>query len=79
MRDTFTNFLVSLADDLDQQGEFTKADLIDENFEEFLKLLEEGKLEFNNTFFTGPVNRDPRLPRGNLGRETSLSAISDSQ
>jgi hypothetical protein len=79
MRHYYTNFLISLADDLDKQGKFDQADQVDQNFEEFLKLLEEGKLEFNNTYFTGPGDRDPRLQRGNLGKETSLSAISDSQ
>lgn len=73
----YKNFLICLADQFDQDGEFEKADQIDENFDEFLKLLEEGKLQFDNTFFIG--DRDPRLQRGNLGRETTLSGISDSQ
>ncbi len=69
--------LICLADQLDREGKFNQADQVDENFEEFLKLLEEGKLQFDNTFFIG--SRDPRSQRENLGRETTLSGISDSQ
>lgn len=73
----YKHFLISLADEFDRDGEFNKADQVDENFDEFLKLLEEGKLQFDNTFFIGC--RDPRLQRGNLGRETTVSGISESQ
>lgn len=74
---THKKFLIALANQLDLEGKSDKADQIDQNFEEFLKLLEEGKLQFDNTFVVG--DRDPRLQRGNLGRETTLSGISDSQ
>lgn len=69
--------LIALADQLDEEGKLDKADIIDENFEEFLELLEEGKLNFDSTFPAG--SRDPRLQRSNFGRETQLCGISGPQ
>lgn len=67
--------LISLADKLDSEGKFPEADVIDENFEEFLKLLEEGKLDFDFTFSSSP--------RGdytsNRGREQPSYGISGPQ
>ena len=77
MRLNFTHFLVALANDLDHQGKFEQADEIDENFEEFINLLEKGEVAFDSTYYVGP--RDPRKQRENLGRETTLSGITDSQ
>ena len=57
---------MSLANDLDNNGEFEEADKIDSDFEEFLKLLEEGKLTFDYTYSGGA--RDPRTPYSNPGR-----------
>lgn len=73
MRSNFIKTLISLADQLDREGKFDKADQIDENFEEFLALLESGEFEFDNIFVNGP--RDPRLQRGNLGPELTLSGM----
>ena len=77
MRSYFIKTLVALANQLDQEGKLDKADQIDENFEEFLALLESGEFEFNNTFVNGP--RDPRLQRGNLGPELTLSGMPGSE
>jgi hypothetical protein len=66
-------FLIALANQLDLEGQFEKADLIDENFEEFLKLLGEGKIQFDFTFSGSP--RDPRGPYGNFGTEVSIFEI----
>lgn len=63
----FATLLIVLADQLDLEGKFEEADVIDENFEEFLKLLEEGELDFDFTFSGG--QRDPRGPYSNRGRE----------
>ena len=57
--------LIKLADQLDAEGHPDKADEIDKNFQEFLQLLEEGKLDFDFTYFTGA--RDPRNPYSNKG------------
>jgi hypothetical protein len=59
--------LIKLADRLDREGKFQEADIIDEDFEEFLRLLEEGKLEFDFTYSGG--SRDPRNPYSHRGRE----------
>lgn len=56
----------SLANKLDREGKFEEADLLDEEFERFLKLLEEGELTFDYTYSGGA--RDPRLPYSNPGR-----------
>ena len=58
-------FLIALASKLDEEGNIEKADLIDENFEEFLKLLEDGKLVFDFTHYMGW--RDPRKPYSSPG------------
>jgi hypothetical protein len=63
----YAKFLISLADELDLEGKFEEADIIDENFEEFIKLLEEGELNFDFTYSGG--QRDPRGPYSNRGRE----------
>jgi len=59
-------FLIALADQLDIEGKIDEADAIDESFEEFLKLLEEGELIFNYDYSGGA--RDPRSPYSNPGR-----------
>lgn len=61
----YAEFLISLANQLDIEGKFDKADLIDEDFETFLELLEEGKLNFENLYSWSP--RDPRSPYCNPG------------
>lgn len=66
-------FLIALANDLDDEGKFDLADKVDNDFEEFLKLLEDGELDFNYTFPSG--SRDPLLPRSNFGGELTLSGI----
>ena len=66
-------FLVALANQLDQEGKFEQADLIDENFEEFLKFLGEGKIKFDFTFSGGV--RDPRGPYNNVGVEVPIFGI----
>lgn len=58
--------LVALADRLDAEGEFTKADLVDDNFQEFLELLESGEFDLESWFSGG--FRDPRLPYSSRGR-----------
>jgi len=58
-------FLIALADQLDREGKFEDADLIDEKFQEFLKLLESGELDFDPRFSGGA--RDPRQPYSNKG------------
>ena len=65
--------LIALADRLDQVGQYDLADAIDKDFEEFLKLLEEGKLTFEDLVSGG--SRDPRLPYSNRGRELPLCGI----
>jgi len=60
-------FLLKLADQLDEEGKFQKADIVDKDFEEFLRLLEEGKLDFDFTYSGG--SRDPRGPYSSRGRE----------
>ena len=59
--------LISLADQLDGEGKFDMADEIDIDFEEFLELLESGKLEFDFTFSSSPrgdytSNRGSEVP-----------------
>jgi hypothetical protein len=68
----YREFLVRLADTLDSEGRSDLANKIDEDFEEFVKLLEEGKLDFDFTFFG---KRDPRLPYSNRGRELPLHGV----
>ncbi len=65
-------FLIKLADELDLEGKFFEAGVLDEGFEEFLKLLEEGDLDFDFTFSAGP--RGPG-PYSNRGRETSSYSV----
>ena len=59
-------YLIKLADALDEVGEYEKADQIDKDFQEFLELLEKGELTFDYTYSLGP--RDPRQPYSNPGR-----------
>ena len=73
MNKKHAEFLVSLANQLDQEGKYDLADQIDENFEEFLKLLENGKLVFDYEFSGGA--RDPRGPYNNRGRELPIYGI----
>jgi hypothetical protein len=58
-------FLVAFADRLDQEGRFEEADAVDENFQEFLELLEKGELDFDPRFSGG--SRDPRQPYSSRG------------
>ena len=55
-------YLISIADILDQQGDLESADVIDNNWKEFLELLEQGKLDFD-FLFSGGV-RDVRKDQG---------------
>jgi len=72
------DFLIALADALDEEGEFEKADIIDKDFEEFLKLLESGELVFDEQFSGGA--RDPRGPYSSWGRtDTPVFGISGPQ
>ena len=66
-------FLIKIADQLDQDGQFDQADLIDENFEKFLRLLENGDLTFEEMFSSGP--RNPKEPYSNRGAELPIFAI----
>ena len=66
-------FLLSLADRLDQEGKHELADIIDKNFEEFLELLESGELTTEELFSGG--QRDPRLPYSNRGAELPIFGI----
>ncbi len=68
----YKNFLILFADKLDREEKFELADDIDENFEEFLKMLENGELIFDESF-TG--TRDPYGPYSNRGSGLSLSGI----
>ena len=68
----YREFLIKLADCLDKEGEHQAADILDENFEEFLKLLEEGKLDFNFLFYG---IRDPEGPYSNKGREMPACGV----
>lgn len=67
----YTNFLISLADQLDEEGKPLLADIIDKDFQEFLELLEEGELNFDFTFSGSPRGNN----RSNRGRETPLCGI----
>lgn len=71
----YENFLISLADKLDQEGNLKGADEIDKDFADFLKLLEEGKLSFDDEYFQG--QRDPRGPYSNRGRGLSMYEMSE--
>jgi len=68
----YREFLVKLADQLDEEGNHQLADIIDKDFEEFLELLEQGKLDFNY-LFSG--TRDPRDPYSNLGRSAPAYGV----
>lgn len=63
----YIKFLIRLADQLDNEGKYKKANIIDENFIEFLKMLENGELDFNFTYSGG--SRDPRNPYSNRGKD----------
>lgn len=69
--------LIALADQLDREGKPMLADIVDQDFEEFLELLEEGKLNFDFLQYSG--NRDPRGAYSNRGRETTLCEIDGPQ
>lgn len=69
--------LIALADQLDKEGKPELADEIDKNFEEFLQLLEEGKLDFDFTFEGGQHPSD--TPTSNRGREVPLCGIDGPQ
>lgn len=63
-------FLIALANQLDEEGKYELADEVDENFQEFLQLLEEGKMDFDFTYNGGV--RDPRGPYSNRGRQVCV-------
>jgi hypothetical protein len=63
----YKKVLVALANQLDAEGKYELADIIDEEWDVFLKLLEEGELEFDFTYSGG--SRDPRNPYSHRGRE----------
>lgn len=65
MTSPHADFLITLADQLDLEGRFEEADIIDKDFQEFLELLESGKLDFDPRFPGGA--RDPRQPYSNKG------------
>lgn len=60
-------FLVALADQLDREGKESLADEVDNGFDEFLELLENGELTFDDLFSGG--QRDPRQPYNGRGTE----------
>jgi len=62
----YKKLLIRLADQLDEEGKSQLADIIDENWLEFLKLLEDGKLNFNYQFHG---TRNPNNPYSNRGGE----------
>jgi hypothetical protein len=66
-------FLIALADALDNEGKYELADVIDEDFEELVKLIEQGKFNFETEFSGG--SRDPRGPYSNFGVGVPLCAI----
>jgi len=70
---TSAEFLVSLADQLDREGKSELADKIDNDFEEFLELLESGELDLNEPFSGG--QRDPRLPYNGRGAEMPVFGV----
>lgn len=70
------NFLICLADELDREGKCHLADNIDEDFEEFLELLENGKLDFTFLFHG---QRDPHAPYNNRGTEVPICSITGPQ
>ncbi|MFA5048410.1 MAG: hypothetical protein WC516_05315 [Patescibacteria group bacterium] len=65
--------LIALADQLDREGKPMLADIVDQDFQEFLELLGDGKLDFDFLQAGGP--RDPRGPYSNRGLEVNLSGI----
>lgn len=73
----YKKFLVCLADELDREGKFELANIVDEKWFEFLELLEEGKLTFD--FLQSGGNRDPRSAYSNRSSETPLCGIDGPQ
>lgn len=69
--------LIALADQLDREGKPMLADIVDQDFQEFLELLEDGKLDFDFLQAGGP--RDPRDAYSNRGSETPLCGIDGPQ
>lgn len=68
----YRKLLIRLADQLDSEGKHQLADVVDKDFEEFLKLLEEGKLDFSFLFHG---TRDPNGPYSNRGRELPIYGV----
>jgi hypothetical protein len=64
---TYAEFLVALADQLDREGKTDLADKVDEDFDQFLEMLEDGELNFDPTLSGG--QRDPRQPYNGRGTE----------
>lgn len=73
----YRKFLISLANQLDQEGKPELADILDKEFEEFLQLLEEGKLNFDFTYEGGA--HPTGTPTSNRGRETPLCGLDGPQ
>ena len=69
--------LIALANQLDQEGKPELADEIDNDFQTFLQLLEEGKLDFDFTYEGG--QRPTRSPYSNRGKEVPLCGIDGPQ
>jgi len=67
----YKKYLILLADQLDMEGKFSQADVIDEDFEEFLQLLEKGELDFDFTMSSSL--RERYMP--NRGFEQTLEGI----
>ena len=69
----YSKLLIALANQLDKENKPELADIVDENFEEFLNLLENGELDFDFLFPGG--QRDPHSPYSNSGLEVPLCGI----
>jgi len=69
----YAEFLIALANQLDQEGKHELADIVDKDFEEFLELLESGELTTEEMFSGG--QRNPRLPYSSRGSETPIFGV----
>ncbi len=69
----YANFLVGLSNQLKKEGKYELADEVEENWDEFLKLLESGELNFDFTQSSSP--RGTNTP--NRGREVPACAAGD--
>lgn len=67
----YEKFLNSVSIQLIKEGKFDLANEVDENWDEFLELLEQGKLNFDFLFSSSP--RGTNTP--NRGRETPAYGV----